>query len=227
VATRRKYYRDGGAVNPDNHSGADVARPAVEVQPAASHDDDPVKRGLAEIKRAEELHRQQPQPQQPQLSQFKLDFLAAYPELVKDEEATTLTRYHYLSALRRGIPDDSPQMNEAILSGWRRMSAAHMPAPDAHRQARSDAIEREADQMDELAPTSASMKAPKFTSAPVSRNIPSASGGSVPMRITLSPEERDVARKSYSHLPPADAERLYHDMKRKMLIARANGTLNE
>jgi hypothetical protein len=64
-------------------------------------------------------------------------------------------------------------------------------------------------------------------SAPPSRNIPSASGGSVPLRITLSPEERDVARRAYASLPPADAERLYHDMKRKMLLARANGTLNE
>jgi hypothetical protein len=60
-----------------------------------------------------------------------------------------------------------------------------------------------------------------------SRSVPSASGGSVPLRITLSPEERDIARRSYSDLPAEKAERLYSEMKGLMLRRRANGTLNE
>jgi hypothetical protein len=65
-------------------------------------------------------------------------------------------------------------------------------------------------------------------SAPVSRAAPSISAtNAVPSTITLNAEERDIARRSYHGLPPAEAERLYAEMKRRMLIARANGTLNE
>jgi hypothetical protein len=82
--------------------------------------------------------------------------------------------------------------------------------------------------MDGLAPTSATRQtAPQFVTAPVSRAMPSVSGRPIESRITLSPEERDMARRSYSDMPPAEAEKLYADMKRKMLVARANGTLNE
>jgi hypothetical protein len=64
--------------------------------------------------------------------------------------------------------------------------------------------------------------------APVTRGAPNLSeGGKVPTRIDLSPEERDMARRSYQNLPADQAERLYADMKRRMLIAKANGTLSQ
>jgi hypothetical protein len=65
-------------------------------------------------------------------------------------------------------------------------------------------------------------------SAPVTRGAPSvATGSAMPMRITLSPEERQMAHMAYRDLPPEKAERLYMEMKAKMLKARRDGTLNE
>jgi hypothetical protein len=215
VATRRKYaprFRDGGAVNPDNYSSAtipdDPVPQADATRPAAS--DDPIRDQLAHLRRAEQLQIERQQQQQPQLSPWKRDFLAAHPELVENEEATSLTRYHYLAALRRGIADDTPAMNEAILAGHRRMretveSISHKP-------------EREAPPVN--APPARSVP----YSAPVARSAPSASGGSVSRQITLDPEERQMARLSYRELPHAEAERLYAEMKRKLLVAKANGT---
>src|SRR5262249_34374130 len=50
--------------------------------------------------------------------------------------------------------------------------------------------------------------------APVSREVPSASGLRVANnQIRLSAEERDVARQSYQWLPPEKAERLYAEKK--------------
>jgi hypothetical protein len=68
--------------------------------------------------------------------------------------------------------------------------------------------------------------------APVSRDVPSVSTGrshSFSNTVTLSPAEREVARNSFSDpsMSPEDRERLYATNKRRMLIARANGTLNE
>jgi hypothetical protein len=236
MATRRRY-KDGGVVHHDN-SSPDVARPAQEVQPAASPvDDDPIKSGLESMRYAEAMQRQQAQAQ-PALSQAKLRFLDQHPRY-KLPHISELAKVHYQSGLAAGMPDDSDELFAHIARetdadidaiNERHRRAKPMP-PDQHRAQRADELEREAaQQMADMAPPAATKQAPQRSmpiSAPVSRTIPSASGGSVPMRITLSPEERDMARKSYSDLPPEAAERLYSDMKRRMLIARANGTLNE
>jgi hypothetical protein len=184
-------------------------------QPAPAFDDDPVSNSLEAARRAEELQRQQAAAQPPQLSPWKQDFLAAYPELTADEEAASLTRYHYLAALRRGIRDDSPEMNEAILSGFKRMLGA---VDNASREP-----EREAPPVNAPEPPRKSVP----YSAPVTRGAPSVAGGTVAQRIVLSPEEVDMAHRSYRDLPKAQAERLYWEMKTKMLTARRNGTLNE
>jgi hypothetical protein len=217
LATRRRY-RDGGVVKSDNSSGADVESPVVhEVRPAASHDADPVKSGLEAIQRAEELARQQQQrPAEPQLSQWKRDFLASHPDLVKDEEATSLTRYHYLAALRRGIRDDTPAMNEAILSGWSRMRGAIDNI--SHEPARDPAVN--APEPRKSVPIS----------APVSRDVPSVSSGrSSYVDTKLSPEERDIARRSFTASDMTDAQKEYEYWRNreKMRAMRRNGTLNE
>jgi hypothetical protein len=186
---------------------------AANPQPAPTFpafEDDPVSRSLEAAKRAEEMARQ---PQQPQLSPWKADFLRANPKLTRDEEAASLTRGAYLSALRRGIRDDSLEMNEAILSGFDRMREAVSNA--SHEPAREPPVN--APEPRRSVPMS----------APVSRSAPSAAGGAISTRIDLSPEERDMARRSYQDLPPEKAERLYAEMKGRMLAARRNGTLNE
>jgi hypothetical protein len=69
-------------------------------------------------------------------------------------------------------------------------------------------------------------------SAPVSRDVPSVSTGrsqSLGNTVTLSPAEREIARKSYSAPDMTDEmkERAYAMGKKRMLQMRANGTLNE
>jgi hypothetical protein len=84
--------------------------------------------------------------------------------------------------------------------------------------------------MDEVAPTSAPTKAPKFTTAPVSRNIPSASSGrSSYVDTKLSPEERDIARRSFTASDMTDAQKEYEYWRNreKMRAMRRAGTLNE
>jgi hypothetical protein len=226
MVTRRKRYRDGGRVLPDTsnsvtpRSEEDQAPTAIsDPQSAPTFDDDesPVKAALDRIKHAEQLQaqmqaqHQQQQPATPQLSKWKLDFLGANPELVRDEEATSLTRYTYLAALRRGIQDDTPAMNEAILAGFKRMGEA---VEDVSREP-----EREAP------PVNMPPKRSVPISAPVARSAPSMAGGSVPLRITLSPDEVAMAHLSYRDMPKEKAERLYFEMKRKMLAAKAAGEI--
>jgi hypothetical protein len=214
-------------VSPD--SGADEAPAAItdDLQPAPTlEDESPVKAALERIRHAEELQarmqreyaQQVPQqaqtPQQPQLSQWKLDFLKANPELVENEEATSLTRYSYLSALRRGIRDDTPAMNEAILADWKRMRGA------------VESIGREPER--EAPPVNVPIEPPKRSvpiSAPVSRTAPSMATGSAPVRVVLLPHEVEMAHLSYRELPPEKAERLYWEMKVRMVRAKAAGEI--
>jgi hypothetical protein len=62
-------------------------------------------------------------------------------------------------------------------------------------------------------------------SAPVSRDVPGPSGQRTTNRITLSPEERDIARKSFTATDMTDEqkERLYAMNKQKLHKLRANG----
>jgi hypothetical protein len=205
----------------DGEASAAISDP----QPAPTFEDEsPVKAALERIKHAEQMqarlqaqYQQPAQPVQPQLSQWKRDFLTANSSLVADEEATALTRSCYLSALRRGIRDDSPEMNAAILAGHKRMrdaveNASHKP-------------EREEPPVNAPEP-----RRSVPISAPVSRGAPDlASGRSVPMRITLSPEEVMVARNSFTDptMTNEQRERLYVANKLRMIQMRKDGTLNE
>jgi hypothetical protein len=192
--------------------------------PPTFEDESPVKAALDRIKKAEELQARmqreyvqpQPAPVQPQLSKWKQDFLTANPDLVKDEEAVSLTRYSYLSALRRGIRDDTPAMNEAILSDWKRMNGAieNVRAP-----------EREEPPVNAPEP-----KRSAPISAPVSRSMPSmTTGNAIPTRVTLSPSEIEIARNSFSapDMTNEQKERLFAMNKLRMLQMRKDGLLNE
>jgi hypothetical protein len=253
MASRRKpkHYRDGGVVPSDSampDSASAGEPPAAETadvpasQPAASERS--VADELRAIQRAEEMAREMAEPRRPQtvaeyvdtlpVSARQKQFLKTYPQLMRPDVVQHANQA-YLAAKAAGLRDDTEEQENFVLEktgeALRKLRA---PPPESeYRRKLANDLERELEEMGDTAPP----PAPRQTaptpqrslpiSAPVSRNIPSASGGSVPMRITLSPEERDMARRAYASMPPADAERLYFDMKRKMLIARQNGTLNE
>jgi hypothetical protein len=217
------------SVPPGSDDDEAAAAGSPSQPPPTLEDESPVKAALERIKHAEQLQarmqaqypQQIPQqaqtPQPPQLSQWKLDFLKANPELVENEEATSLTRYTYLAALRRGIRDDTPAMNEAILAGWSRMRGAvenvsHKP-------------EREEPPVNAPEP-----RRSMPVSAPVSRGAPDLSSGrSIPQRITLSATEVEIARNSYSapDMTNEQKERAYAMAKLRMIQMRKDGTLNE
>jgi hypothetical protein len=244
MATRRRYIakKDGGAVLSDDRS-TDLGPPAQEARPAASPiDDDPVRRGLAEMQRAEELTRQHAYndhadkvDQFAGLSDWKKEYLKSNPILTLPHVATVAQKV-YRDALASGIPDDSEAIGNYVLEktseALRRQREARerMPAPDhEHRKRLADELEREAAQMAEPAPPAATNKAPKFTQAPVSRAMPSLTSGAAPMRITLSPEQIQIARTAYSAPDMTDAqkEKAYALNLMKMERMRRNGTLNE
>ncbi len=64
--------------------------------------------------------------------------------------------------------------------------------------------------------------------APVSRAAPGASGGHSPTSITLTAEEREIARNSFSSdLTMEQRERLYAQNKAKLARMRADGSYPE
>jgi hypothetical protein len=148
MATRRKYrtprgYKSGGAVTPED--SADVTLPPatpsdevtidvpppVEVETAADGGsvpppvpgDDAVTQAIQATIRAEEMQRQQMSVEQyinaiPGLSDHKRDFLKRFPLLLQLENAQAM-RKHHQAGLRAGIPDDSAEMDEHLVSGMK------------------------------------------------------------------------------------------------------------
>jgi hypothetical protein len=247
VATRRRY-KDGGAVKSDNSSGADVESPVVnhEVRPAPSPepDVDPVKRGLAEIQRAEQMYRDLAEQQRQAnagATPRQQRFIEKHPILMAPH-VYPIARQAYLEALAAGLRPDTDENENFVLEKTsealrrQRQMREAMPAPDhEHRVRLADELEREvAQQMDEPAPTSAPTKAPPPQrsmpiSAPVSRAMPSMTSGAMPTRITLNPEQIMVARNSFTDpsLTDAQKEKMYAMNLMKMMQMRKAGTLNE
>jgi hypothetical protein len=218
MAVRRKprQYRDGGRVSPVDmsdpvtpRSGEGEAPAAVgAAQPAPTGDDDsPVKRQLEAIKRAEDLQRQMVQRPAPTDMESQMS-AAGLPDQAK--------------AWMRAQPEywTDQQKNSEINSLHGYLTNNKRIAPFSREY--FDRLEGELGMRPEPPRRSVAY------AAPVTRGAPNLSeGGKVPSTITLTPEERDMARRSYTWLPPAEAERLFAEMKRKMLIAKANGTLSQ
>jgi hypothetical protein len=247
VATRRKYrqpqgYKDGGAVPVVDIVVEPMPVPAEQPAPLAhehveaaaaplppqSDDSDALVRAHAAHMRAEDLQRQAAQRRPtveahidgiPGLSGHKRAFLKQHPHLLEGPNVDAV-RFHYQSALSRGVPDDTESMNEAILAGLyreREHEAKNAPPPaEAPR----------------IAPRTRSTSLPM--SAPVSRDVPSYSSGKpVSNRMTLSPEERDIAHRSFVDRPDMpkltneQREYIYAQNKRKYLQAKADGSYSE
>jgi len=65
-------------------------------------------------------------------------------------------------------------------------------------------------------------------SAPVSREIASPSTGrSTPQKVTLTAEERDIARQSMPGTDPGEAERIYAQQKLRLQEAKKQGHYRE
>lgn len=117
---------------------------------------------------------------------------------------------HYADAIRSGIKDDSPELDEYLLDGVQRDLERLEPTPSpAEPEAPPSAP----------APSRRTMP----IAAPVSREVPMSDGRVFTDRVTLSAEERQMAHLSYRGLPPAEAERVYATAKLKLARERAAG----
>jgi hypothetical protein len=246
MATRRKprTYRDGGRVSPDDVTtpdsvsvapsetesatppaavDADADVPSTPPQPAAPSEYG-VAEQLAAIKRAEQLqvemaHRPAPTDMESQMAAVGLPdpakaWFRTHPEYWKDREKNReISSLHgYLTTNKRLAPFSEEYFD-------RLESELGFRAPRA-------------EQIGDVAPPPAPRElAPEPRrsipiSAPVSRNIPMASGGTFRPNNTLTAEERDIARRSFSapDMTNEQKEYLYLLNRERLRRMRQDGT---
>jgi hypothetical protein len=270
MVTRRKYRTRA------DHSPADVnvavvpaQAPPVAPQAPEGVGANPLQAALQAQQHAEHLQRQHsvraqaglPEPpldpatrqavdqhieNLPGLSDHKKRFLKSHPSLLQQPHLQLMS-HAYQIALHAGVPDDTPAMDAAVLSGIHRdlehhralsalTSAQARPTDPAHQdtaEAVAD-LQREAEahlaahQPAPIAPPPPKRRIPM--SAPVSRDIPSASGHRQPDGWnTLSAEERQIARNSFTdpNVSNEQKELMYLRQKQKLHRMRQDGSYSE
>ncbi|WP_315720149.1 MULTISPECIES: hypothetical protein [unclassified Bradyrhizobium] len=211
---------------------------------------DPIKLALEAQRHAEELARQPPPrpptiAQQidriPGISEFKRETLRQFPRLM-DPSIAPLASRHYAAALADGVEDDTEAMKSRILGGVtadielieRTRNAPLRTDPAASATSTIAPVRRDTT---EGVPGSAATPQRSFAqvparrvpvSAPVSRGVPTASGRRESGPLTLSAEERAIARNSFGavsglHMTDDDKERMYAANKRRYLAMLASG----
>lgn len=193
----------------------------------------------------------------PDHSEHKKQFLRRNPDVLFDQFKAQSMARHYRDAIEAGIADDTQEIDDYILSGMREdlvarrvshgraaldamMSPPQTPEDMTRHSVTQNRQAESVQQGYEAAPhvavqrvePAASPQPPARRSVPVSappsRDVPNASGArGQSTKITLSPEERDIARKSMHWLPPAEAEVEYARQKRRLADMRANGEYPE
>jgi hypothetical protein len=178
------------------------------------------------------------------LSAHKARFLKSHPSLLSPPYNRSMANAYHL-ALHAGVADDTVAMDHAILAGVAKdiehhralsalTSADARPTPENHAMHEdvgqaADELAREAEghlaeyQPEPTAPPQRKRSIPM--SAPVSRDIPGASGQRIDTGNTLRKDEREIARVSFPHLPPAQAEFQYLKNKKLMLEMKRDGRI--
>jgi hypothetical protein len=242
-------------VQPDELPGAPPEPAPAVVQPAPA-DDGIAGQYRAMLHAEELARQQPSQPQtlgeaidaDPNLTAPERQFLKEYPHLLNDPRALM---FYANQAQSRGIARDSPRFFQHILDGFQREyargveNAQHMAIMLARPGAAAEAGRAQAEQIIEkaqamapdvqipraetapaMAPPSQAPRRSIPYSAPVHRDVPSASGNRdayVDTRLTA--EERDVARRSFTANDMTDAQKeyLYWLNREKLRRMRASG----
>jgi hypothetical protein len=196
--SRRKYKIRHGAAMPDNSSVADAIGAPSAVPEMTAPPEDEAKNALrsrvAELEAAEAARAaaiaagQQRAAANPinQMTARQKAWLEAHPETVTDELRAAELRAAVIAAHRAGFEPDSDEFYHAIETrmGYHQPESAHEPEPM-----------NGGSQMPQF-PTPPARR-PPMVSAPVSRApYPGSNGGPVSSKITLSPEQREWARRS-------------------------------
>lgn len=219
---------------------------------AATHagPDDPIKQALEAQRRAEELAKQPP-PRPPTIeeqidripgiSEFKRETLKQYPRLL-DPGIAPLASRHYAAALADGVEDDTEAMKSRILGGVTAdleliqrtrtgalrtdPASSATPAVVSVQRPGAEPAPQSGASLPRLLSQAPARRVP--VSAPVSRGVPTASGRQDIGTITLTAEERAIARNSFGavsglHMSDHDKERMYAANKRRYLAMLASG----
>jgi hypothetical protein len=226
MATRRKPIRkrEGGAVSVDMPTPVPPGAGEGEAPAVATVDNPrqsaptleergPVADALEQIKRAEQLQQRMAQPpsmdaQIAVLPQEAQAWLRAHPEYWTDQQ-----KNRKLHGLHGYLTDTK---------GLRPFSTEYFDRLETELGLRREPIEPVVEKPAPIAP--APPRSVPYA-APVTRGAPSVGGGSIAQKIVLSPEEVQMAHMSYRDLPPEKAERLYAEMKRRMVLAKAAGEI--
>jgi hypothetical protein len=191
----------------------------------------------------------------PGLTDHKRSFLKKYPRLLEDQNARALSWHYHagLAAgladdspeldahIISGMRQEEAHRQRPVDAANAAIAAMESPAgePSVERAAEQLANEAETHRMamnaEDATPQWLSATLPQAPptprarslpiSAPVSRDVPTASGGRVSDRtITLSPEERAVAHAAYHWMTKREAEYEYAKQKHRLAAMRADGS---
>jgi hypothetical protein len=180
------------------------------------------------------------------LTDHKRRFLKSHPSLLT-EPYLSLMRHAVMIARHANIAEDTPAFDNAILAGVAKdiehhralsqlTSADARPTPeneqmhhDVGQSAEELMREVEEHQAAYLAenppPPLPQRKRSIPMSAPVSRDVAGVSGQRIDSGNTLRADERQIARVSFPHLSPPQAEYAYLQNKKRMLQMKADGRI--
>jgi hypothetical protein len=162
--------------------------------------------------------------------------LRAFPIIVEDPVVGQIFNRHYAEGLQAGLGDDTPQLDQYLIANVareierrRQLALAAEPEDVAVQRLEdeAEAIMRSEQPPKPIAPPSmppARKKTLPGGNAPVSRDSPMISGDRR-QENTLRADEREIARASFKHLPPAEAEYQYLLNKRKMIEMKRDGRI--
>jgi hypothetical protein len=180
------------------------------------------------------------------LTDHQKRFLKSHPSLLH-EPYLSLMQHAVMIARHARIAEDTPAFDQAILSGIAKdiehhralsamTSADARPTPEnaqMHQETEQGAADlmREADEhhaawlAENPPPPPPQRKRSIPMSAPVSRDVAGVSGQRIDSGNTLRADERQIARVSFPHLSPPQAEYAYLQNKKRMIAMKADGRI--
>jgi len=224
VASVRKRkpltFKEGGRVPVVDDVGDIDRETPARTSPGVLDPDEAVRNVIRAHERAEAMQRRVQTVDEYidglDVSDQKRTWLKANPEVLRPENATTISQRH-AETQRLGIADDSPEFFDYLRTGVLRADDGKFVAEDEP----APVIERRLTPPPPAPPPPIKRRMPM--TAPVSRDAPVYSSGQRTAVNTLTREEVQMAHLSYRDMPKVEAERLYLQQKQRLHQMREDG----
>lgn len=146
-------------------------------------------------------------PPSPVLSERRKDFIRANPELVDPENEQLVTAL-WRRGLKLGLQEDTEAIDQFVVNGLR-SAAPPSQASQAPPQAREEPVQRQSapmadDRLHAPAPSPEPRRSMPMT-APPTREVPTSNGSRRSSDMTLTAEERQIARAAIIDRPDMPA----------------------